>query len=120
MQGWNLVAQRFACAGRHDGERVVSRNDAVNDFALSRAQIAKPKGVSKYAFDLAAGSSLHAFQLTQTLYQCKSLIHRTASGTIRCNAVLSKERWFREPLQNLTQGAKVMTYNSVHSRRSAE
>jgi hypothetical protein len=43
-QGWDLVAQRFAGAGRHDGERMAAVEHGVDHGALSDSQLADAEG----------------------------------------------------------------------------
>ena len=53
--GGELVAEGFAAAGGHDAEDVAMLEDAVDQFALVRAEFGEAEGLFEYGFDAAGG-----------------------------------------------------------------
>src|SRR4051812_16211375 len=119
MQGGNLVAQRLAGSGRHDRERVIACDDAVNDFTLSGAQIVEAKSASKNALDLPARSALHGFQADANAVPAQIAASLSISGTI--------PPWYRSievtdpfAVRCKNERSRLMTHSSAHCKRSAE
>ena len=58
---WNLIAQRFATAGRHQHQRIAPRHDMVDDLALRVAECGVAKGVAQH-FDRTREIRVHGAQ----------------------------------------------------------
>jgi hypothetical protein len=60
VQRGQLITERFACAGRHDGDRVAAVHDRADDVLLSRPELVQPERSAHQLFDGTKRRAAHA------------------------------------------------------------